>query len=212
VPSPSKEIAAYAEPLNVIISACSDVPLSDIEDAMPDWSTVTSGYVGFHGIPVRCISPEAADVTGGGFVRQDQAWRLEGCAGGNYLSLSGLEDHVRIWNQPVAGSRYGAWFITASNETMCVSADGKLEPFRTRNGEYRLRNVFSLFHCVDGGLGSFGASGYGNGAATFVRYIAAAREGWHFTDTIITRPAGGPDAGEDNVPFSDNVYVVTVTS
>ena len=153
-------------------------------------------------------------MTGGGYLPQHVAWRLGGCVDGNKLSLSGDEDHVRIWNQPVAGSKYGAWFIAASYETMCVDRDGALEP-ASDHVTYAALHAGSTYHCVDGGPGSFHAKhadGYNDAAADFSAAIAsAARDrGWQVTTRTVTVPRGA-NAGEGGVPFGSTVYVVTVT-
>src|ERR1700678_1579027 len=115
--TPLTQIAPFVEPLNVVISARSTVSLTDIQQALGQWKTVsTATTVNTAGIHLKCISSEMADVTGNDYVPQHVAWRLGGCLEGNDLSLSGNEDHVRIWNQPVPGSKYGAWFIAASYE------------------------------------------------------------------------------------------------
>jgi hypothetical protein len=213
--TPLPQIPAFAEPLNVVISARSTVSLPDIQQAMGDWHTVsTQTSVTLTGIHLKCISSEEADVTGNGYVPQNQAWRLGGCVGGNTLSLAGNEDHARLWNQPVKGSKDGAWFVAASYETLCLVKDGKLET-ASKDEVYAALHPDKAYHCVDGGPGSFDAShpdGYEDGAATFVAAIgsAAKAKGWHFSQriVIVSRDA---DAGEGGVPFDGNVYVITVT-
>jgi hypothetical protein len=213
--TPLPQIPAFVEPLNVVISARSTVSLAGIQQAMGDWHTVsTKTSVTLSGIHLQCISSEAADVTGGGYVPQNQAWRLGGCVGGNALSISGNEDHARIWNQPVKGSKDGAWFVAASYETMCLVKDGKLETASEDEG-YAALHPGKAYHCVDGGPGSFHTShpdGYADGAATFVAAIASAAKakGWHFSQQIITVTRDA-EAGEGGVPFDHDVYVLTVT-
>lgn len=206
-------LANYIEPLNVVISACSNVSLEDIEEAMPGpWSTVypkgTWDFAKHATIP--CISVENADVTGGGYEPEKEAWREEGCRDGNVESLSGQENHVRIWNQPVSGSKYGAWFIAASYETACVSRDGEMKLLKENLG-YAALHPSLVFHCVDGGPGSEGGNGYDRGAADFISAIEAAgtESGWTVTPQII---ATGQNVGEDGVAFSGKVYVLTVTT
>jgi hypothetical protein len=153
-------------------------------------------------------------VTGGGYAPQHVAWRLGGCVDGNDLSLSGNEDHVRIWNQPVAGSKYGAWFIAASYETMCVDHDGALEP-ASEHAAYAALHAGSAYHCVDGGPGSFHVThpdGYNDAAMDFSAAIvsAARSHGWQATTRTVT-VSRGATAGEGGVPFGSAVYVVTVT-
>jgi alpha-tubulin suppressor-like RCC1 family protein len=210
---PLTEIRPYVEPLNVIISACSNVSLSDIEAALGDWSTVyPKTSIDLKHFRIYCISPEKANVTGQGYVTEDEAWRLDGCVQGNADSLFGAENHVRIWNQPVPGSKYGAWLITASYETMCVGVNGNLEPFRAPDGTYHLDPP--LYHCVDGGPGSYDLNGYNRGARDFAAEIvkAAQRRGWLVTEQIISRPlTGGQGTGEDGVTFNGKVYVLRVT-
>ncbi|HEX9040215.1 MAG TPA: hypothetical protein VF838_04220 [Trebonia sp.] len=213
--TPLAQIPPFVEPLNVIISGRSTVSLADIQQALGDWRTVsTTTTVSVLGIHIKCISSEQADVTGGGYVPQHVAWRLGGCVGGNELSLSGDEDHVRIWNQPAAGSRYGAWFIAASYETMCVVRDGTLVP-ATGHKAYAALHSGSTYHCVDGGPGSIRTKhpdGYDDAARDFsAAIVAAARgHGWQAAMRTVTVPRGA-SAGEGGVPFGSAVYVVTVT-
>jgi hypothetical protein len=109
VKSTTPGIADYTEPLNVIISACSTVSLGDIQAAPGDWVTVyPSAEVTLDHAHIKCISPEEANVAGHGYATEQQAWRYKDCLEGNILSVAGLENHVRIWNQPVPGSKYGA--------------------------------------------------------------------------------------------------------
>jgi hypothetical protein len=213
--TPLPQIPSFVEPLNVVISARSTVSLAGIQQAMGDWHTVsTKTSVNLSGIHLQCISSEEADVTGGGYVPQNQAWRLGGCVGGNTLSISGNEDHARLWNQPVKGSEDGAWFVAASYETLCLVKNGKLET-ASKDAAYATLHPGKAYHCVDGGPGSFDAmhpDGYDDGAATFVAAIASAAKakGWHFSQQIIT-VSRDADAGEGGVPFNDDVYVITVT-
>jgi hypothetical protein len=213
--APLRQIPAFVEPLNVVISARSDVSLSALQQALGDWDTVaTSTTVSVSGIRIKCISSEQADVTGQGFAPQAVAWRLGGCTRGNALSLTGDEDHVRIWNQPVRGSRYGAWFITASYETLCLVKNGKLVPAAT-DARLAALDPGGDYHCVDGGPGSYRTrhpDGYDDGARTFAADIAAAAHGrgWTVSQRIATVPRAG-HSGEGGVPFTDDVYVLTIT-
>jgi hypothetical protein len=206
-------IADYIEPLNVVISACSTVPLSDIQAALGDWKTeYTATKVTLAGAHLACISPETADVTGHGYVTQQKSWRLQGCAAGNVLSLTGREGHVRLWNQPAAGSKYGAWFIAASYETACASVDGKLYPLAGQGSNHA--SGAKVFHCINGGPGTHGTDGYDGGAKTFASDVvkAAQGKGWKVTQKTVTRPvAAGPDTGEDGAKFSGTVQVLTLT-
>ena len=214
--TPLAQIPSFVEPLNVVISARSTVPLAQLQQAMTNWRTVsTKTTVSLTGIHILCISSEQADVTGNGYVPQNQAWRLGGCVGGNALSLAGNEDHARLWNQPVKGSADGAWFVAASYETLCLVKNGKLET-ASKDAGYAALHPGKAYHCVDGGPGSFDSThpdGYNDGAATFVAAIAAAAKasGWHFSQQVITvkRDAG---AGEGGVPFDHDVSVITVTA
>jgi hypothetical protein len=218
--TPLKQIPPFVEPLNVVISARSTVLLADIEQALgqgkAQWETVsTETVVNLAGIHLKCISSEKADVTGAGYVPQGQAWRLGGCLDGNKLSLSGDEDHARIWNQPVPGSKNGAWFIAASYETMCLVRDGKLQT-ASANKVYAALHSSSVYHCVDGGPGSFHTAhpdGYDDAAADLSTAIltAAKSHGWQASERTVTVKRG-VGAGEGGVPFSGTVYVLTVTS
>lgn len=214
--TPLTQIPPFAEPLNVVISARSTVPLTDIEQALGKWKTVsTATAVSLAGIHLKCISSEKAEVTADGYVPQRFAWRLGGCVDGNELSLSGDEDHARIWNQPVAGSRYGAWFIAASYETMCLVRDGRLQP-ASANKVYAALHPASVYHCVDGGPGSFHTrhpDGYDDAAADMSAAIAAAAKshGWRASERTVTVKRRA-SSGEGGVPFNDTVYVLTVTT
>ena len=202
----------YIEPLNVIISACSTVSLSEIEGALGNWSTVHSTWQDVDGLHFKCISSENADVAGHGYVAETVAWRLHGCAWGNGASLIGTENHVRIWNQPSKESGSpGAWFITASYETACVGINLKL--FTLKSEDKHIKKAMKFWHCVDGGEGSFGKNGYNRGAKDFAADVAAAAKhwGWNVTVKTIDRPI--PDrknVGEDGVEFNGTVYVITV--
>ena len=210
------QIPPFAEPLNVVISARSTASLAAIQQALAKWKTVsTATDVNLLGIHLKCISSEMADVTGGGYVPQHVAWRLGGCLDGNALSLTGDEDHVRIWNQPVAGSKYGAWFIAASYETMCLVRDGKLQT-ASANKAYAALHPGSAYHCVDGGPGSLHAThpdGYDDGARDFTAAIVAAAKGrgWQVSQRTVTVKRGA-SSGEGGVPFDGTVSVVTVTT
>ena len=214
-PTPLRQIPSFVEPINVVISARSTVSLASIQQAMGDWLTVsTKTTVSLTGIHIMCISSEQADVTGHGYVPQNQAWRLGGCVGGNALSLAGDEDHARLWNQPVKGSEDGAWFVAASYETLCLVKNGKLET-ASKDPGYAALHPGKAYHCVDGGPGSFDTKhpdGYEDGGATFVAAIASAAKakGWHFSQQIITVKRDA-DAGEGGVPFDHSVSVITVT-
>lgn len=214
--TPLTQIPPFVEPLNVVISAKSTVSLTDIQNALGQWKTVsTATTVKITGIHLKCISSETADVTGSGYVPQHVAWRLGGCVEGNNLSLSGNEDHVRIWNQPVAGSKYGAWFIAASYETMCLVKNGKLQTADS-DKTYAALHPDAAYHCVDGGPGSITtahADGYNDAAEDFSSAIvtAAKGKGWQVSERTVT-VARKASSGEGGVPFSPAVYVLTVLS
>ena len=217
--TPLAQIPAFSEPLNVVVSARSTVSLAAIQAAMRKWLTVsTATTVTLSGIHLKCISSEQADVTGAGYVPQHVAWRLGGCVDGNALSLTGDEDHARIWNQPFKGSKYGAWFIAVSYETLCLDRNGKLIPANSTAADesYAALHPGKAYHCVDGGPGSIHVKhpdGYSGGAATFVAAVAAGAKakGWHYSQrtVTVTRTA---NAGEGGVPFNGDVYVLTVTA
>ncbi len=221
--TPLKQIPPFSEPLNVVISARSTVSLAAIEQALSQgkpakqaWQTVsTASEVSLAGIRLKCISSEMANVAGAGYVAQSQAWRLGGCLDGNELSLTGDEDHVRIWNQPVPGSKNGAWFVAASYETMCLVRDGKLQAAST-NKAYAALHSGDVYHCVDGGPGTFHAAhpdGYDDAAADFSAAILAAAKGrgWTASQRTVTVTRGA-SSGEGGVPFNGTVRVLTVTS
>jgi hypothetical protein len=213
--TPLPQIPAFVEPLNVVISARSTVTLAAVQRALTDWYTVaTSTAVSVSGIRIKCISSESANVTGQGFRPQEVAWRLGGCVHGNALSLTGDEDHVRIWNQPGSGSKYGAWFITASYETMCLVKDGKLVTASSDTRQAAL-HPGGDYHCVDGGPGTFHTrhqDGYDDGARSFVAAVAAAAraKGWKLTQRTVTVNRG-EHAGEGGVSFTNDVYLLTIT-
>ena len=217
--TPLAQIPAFSEPLNVVISARSTVSLGAIQAAMGKWDTVsTATTVTTSGIHLKCISSEQADVTGAGYVPQHLAWRLGGCVDGNALSLTGDEDHARIWNQPLPGSKFGAWFIAVSYETLCLDRDGTLEPASATASDeaYAALHPDKAYHCVDGGPGSIRArhpDGYDDGAAAFVAAVAAAAKakGWHYSQRTVT-VTGSAKAGEGGVPFNGDVSVITVTA
>ncbi len=214
--TPLPQIPPFSEPLNVIIGARSTVPLTDIQQALSDWKTVTTTTtVSVAGIHLKCISAEQANVTGRGYQDMRQAWRLGGCLHGNELSLSGNEDHVRFWNQPAAGGEYGAWFVAASYETMCVVKGGQLT-MASAHKTWTALHPGAAYHCVDGGPGTFHVthpSGYDDAARDFAAAIAAAgkAKGWRVTQRVVN-VSRAASTGEGGVPFSDAVYVVTVTA
>jgi hypothetical protein len=213
--TPLSQIPPFVEPLNVVISARSTVSLADIQQALGKWKTVsTATIVNLAGIHLKCISSEMADVTGDAYVPQQVAWRLGGCVDGNDLSLSGNEDHVRIWNQPVQGSKYGAWFVAASYETMCLVHNGVLQT-ASSDKAYAALHPGAAYHCVDGGPGSIQkqhSDGYNDGAADFAAAIIAAAKsrGWQVSQRTVTVRRGA-GSGEGGVPFSPTAYVLTVT-
>jgi hypothetical protein len=214
--TPLTQIAPFSEPLNVVIGARSTVSLTAIQQAMAKWETVsTTSTVSVTGIRIKCISSENADVTGNGYGPQQVAWRLGGCVDGNALSISGDEDHARIWHQSVPGSKNGAWFVAASYETMCVVHDGKLETAKSHLA-YTVLHSSSAYHCVDGGPGSIDTAhpdGYTDGAQTFAAAVTAAARarGWQISERTIT-VSRGASAGEGGVPFNGTVDVLTVTA
>jgi hypothetical protein len=209
--SPVGGLTPGVEPLNVIISGCSNVSLEDIREGLGDWGEVTP----------TCLSSEQANVTGT-FVNQQQSWRLESsgavvlgtCLDGNRLSLDGSENHVRIWNQPIAGT-HGAWFISASYETLCVDLFGTMVPGRIFTlGDLLIFKALGLaWHCIDGSQGSIGTDGYNRGADDFVSAIQAAAgpQKWAVNVQTVSTPAGiGEGHKGTGVPFNGTVYVVTV--
>jgi hypothetical protein len=212
--TPLPQIPPFSEPLNVIIGARSTVPLTDIQQALGNWKTVTpTTTVSVAGIRLKCISAEQANVTGRGYQDMRQAWRLGGCLHGNELSLSGNEDHARFWSQPVAGSKYGAWFVAASYETMCIVKDGQLT-MASAHKTWTALHPGAAYHCVDGGPGTFHVthpSGYDDAARDFAAAIATAgkAKGWRVAQRVVN-VSHAASAGEGGVPFSDAVYVVTV--
>jgi hypothetical protein len=212
--SPVAGLTPGVEPLNVIISGCSNVSLESIRAGLGNWGPVTPG----------CLSVEQADVTGSTYADQQQQWRLESsnpasgtlvsCYQGNKLSLDGAENHVRIWNQPITGTQ-GAWFISASYETACADIGGKLVPANTLP-TYELPIYWALgllWHCIDGSQGSIGTDGYDRGAKDFVSEIQAVapEQKWSVDVQTISTPAGiGEGHAGTGVPFNGTVYVVTV--
>ena len=212
--TPLAQIPPFAEPLNVVISARSTVSLTAIQQALGQWQTVsTATEISVTGIRLHCISSETADVTGSGYVPQHVAWRLGGCVDGNALSLSGNEDHVRIWYQTVPGSIYGAWFMAASYETMCLVKNGKLQTAASDKA-YAALHPGAAYHCVDGGPGSITTThpdGYNDAGNDFSAAIVAAAKGkgWQVSERTVTVPRQA-SSGEGGVPFDATVHVLTV--
>ncbi|HSZ40266.1 MAG TPA: hypothetical protein VK817_09930 [Trebonia sp.] len=215
-PTPLPQIKPFHEPLNVIIGARSNVSLSAIQRAAGKWDTVSrTTSVSVAGIRIACISPEKADITGAGYVTEQAAWRLDGCLGGNELSISGAEGHARLWHQDVPGSVNGAWLMAVSYETMCVAEDGGLRAVSAHK-TYAALHPSKVYHCVDGGPGSIDQAvpdGYDDGAAGFADAIISGAEskGWHVSQQFVTVPRP-QHAGEGGVAFSDKVDVLTITS
>jgi hypothetical protein len=213
--TPLPQIPPFVEPLNVVISARSTVSLADIQQALGKWKTVsTATTVNITGIHLKCISSEMADVTGNDYVPQHVAWRLGGCVAGNDLSLTGNEDHVRIWNQPVPGSKYGAWFFAASYETMCLVRNGVLQT-ASSDKAYAVLHPSAAYHCVDGGPGSIHTThpdGYNDAATAVTAAIvtAAKSRGWQVSQRTVT-VFRGKSTGEGGVPFGPAAYLLTVT-
>ena len=122
---------------------------------------------------------------------------------------------MRIWNQPVKGSKYGAWFVAASYETMCLVKNGKLQTADSDKA-YAALHPESAYHCVDGGPGSITTAhpdGYNDAARDFSAAVVAAAKGkgWQVSERTVTVPRGAA-AGEGGVPFSSAVYVLTLTA
>jgi hypothetical protein len=214
--TPVPQIKPFSEPLNVVLSARSTVTLAEVLASLKKtWQQVPADTtVTVTGLHMTCISTERADVTGSGYLPMQQAWRLDDCLGGNALSLSGNEGHVRLWHQAVSGSANGAWFIAASYETMCIVKDGALVPARDHK-TYTLFHPSAAYHCVDGGPGSITTTyrdGYNDGATAFTADVTRAAEtsGWHVSEhaVTVTRTAS---AGEGGVPFNDTVDLLTIT-
>lgn len=214
-PTPLPQIPPFAEPLNVVISARSNVPLTAIQGALGDWKPVypdtTASVAGIH---LMCISTEKADVAHSGFIPQQAAWRLGGCVHGNELSLRGDEGHVRMWHQPVPGSASGAWFIAASYETMCLVKDGRLQTAAASEA-YAALHPSKVYHCVDGGPATIATAypdGYDDGAKAFAAAVtsAARARGWRVSRKVITVPRAA-HAGEGGVPFGPGVEILTIT-
>lgn len=195
-------LTSGVEPLNVIISARSTVPLNSIQKALHEWRQVPTGTLKTS--PKGCLSQEEANVNGG-YMKQQESWRLGNCDSGNIRSFLGKEDHARLWRQPVPGSKSGAWFMAASYETACINTTAGLEPLKHAPHKH----LSSAWHCIDGGKGSYGANGYDYGAMTLANDLvqAAQKKGWPAVVRTSPRPAG---IGEDGVRFGSTVYVVTV--
>ena len=198
------------EPLNVIVSAASTVGIDTILGALgvdkEDWWAQVPAL----GQPHGCLSVETANLNGKGFTRQASQWRLGGCIHGNELSITGSENHARLWPQnvpPPNGKR--AWFVAASLETACIlQRDGALV---TVAHHVTSLPEGKLWHCVDGGPGSFGSEGYDLGARLFVHDVCRAAKNsrlhaWYRKDK---RPAG---TGQGKVRYSGYVYVLTVSN
>ena len=188
------------EPLNVIFSAASDVKIGGILTALAHERVVPWKSV----LAPSCMSVEAADVTGNGRIPQGHQLRLGGCTVGNTLSATGHENHARLWAQRVPPSGKQAWFATVSFETACI-----VRPDGTHQ-KYVLSYVHgTLWHCINGGPGSFGSDGYDKGARSLVDNVctAAKRRGWYASFRKDKRPAG---VGQNGVGYSGYVYVLRV--
>ena len=185
----------------MIISARSTVSLGTILKHLKDWELVGIGTGIEDGLEGKCISPETADVTGRGTVDQQQSWRKGGCGGGNVSSYSGDENHVRIWNQPLRGTSSGAYFITASFETLCVqlgvAMTSSTPKYKYQPNDfapvsyfkvYSTQHPSQLWHCVDGSTNpdrtpsALKTDGYDRGANSFVDDLQAEAkvQGWDF--------------------------------
>jgi hypothetical protein len=202
---PVGEPTPGVEPLNVIISACSSVSLSEILNAMTEWGAVRTG--------VPCLSAERADVAGH-WRDQDESWRLGRCVGGGIaLARNGTENHARLWSQPVSGGDNPAWFISSSYETLCVKRKGVMVSVVKHIG-YAAHHR-DWWHCIDGSQGSFGRDGYDRGAEAFVSALetAGALDGWHVEVTTVARPSGVGEGHDHSGPtFSGRAYLVTIKS
>ncbi len=180
------------EPLNVIVSGQSTVPFAAFLAALSKSANWSDAYV----------SAEKADVTGDGYIAQGASLRLGGLLQGNALSLTGRENHARVWSQP----KSGAWFFAASYETACVNTAGGLVPVQA----LRARPTSAPWHCINGSThGSLGTNGYDNGAHDLAYDLvgAAHQAGWYAAVRTVTGAAG---IGEGSARFSGTVYVVTI--
>jgi hypothetical protein len=119
-----------------------------------------------------------------------------------------------LWQQASSG----AWFASASYETLCVDiADPGVDtgpilvPYDTAALEFQEVPRF-WWHCINGGAGSYGTDGYNRGATDFAQALvtAAQLKGWSVTETEITGPQAG--TGENGVSFSNTVHVVTINA
>ena len=208
------------EPLNVIISAASDVPLDKLLDALGDdpnspWVRVSPGSL----LKGGCLSVETANVDGKGQRGQKDQWRVGeplpyiGCLDANWRADAGTENHARFWPQRMVGLKGVAWFATASFETTCYAPpDKKPVPVRALHYALDLRHVW---HCVNGGAGSLHSDGYDLGASSFTHDIcrAAKRRGWRAAFRKDSRPSAtgqGGARGQGGAPYSGRVWVVTV--
>ena len=173
------------------------MPFETLLSDLPDWTQVDIGTDFFVG---NCISAETAEVTGTARVDQAESWRLLGCfEGAGMLADIGQEDHARIWYQPVAGSvAGGAWFATVSIEEIC-SVEGRVLPY----------------HCIV-------SNGYNRGVLEFAEDLltVALRHHWKGDVRLDPRAVGtngtgansGAGTGLNKIGYSDDAYVLTVTS
>lgn len=224
--TPTDALIAGPEPLNVIIGANSTVTPTQLLAALGGWQAVGIGNSPF-ARPPSCISAEYANVTDQSNatpVAQAQSWRFGGCVLGNIDSLAGLENHARLWNQPVPGSPIGgAWFVTASYETAClVTSTGTIIPLKKATKAQLSLPSVHLWHCIDGSKGSLLSNGYNVGAVVFVSSVkrAAAKKGWSVQVRYDERASGsssglgldsGAGAGLGGVAYSNQVAVLTIT-
>jgi alpha-tubulin suppressor-like RCC1 family protein len=214
------------EPLNVIFSAASNVKIDPIVDALAHesgepWREVPPGKFSLRP-NWGCVSVESADVNGTGQVRQQSQLRVGAgprrspCVTGAVVrALNGNENHARLWAQNVPPSGKKAWFATVSFETLCIVRAGPTHlTYKDILGNLILLNPHvtgTLWHCINGGPGSFGKDGYDMGARVLVKNLctAAKRRGWYASFRKDPRPAG---VGQNGVRYSGHVYVLRVDS
>lgn len=197
---------AGSDPLNVVISGNSTVSMTDLMNALgkvqeiatvststgpptrtiqASWQSVNIGttVTGFM-FSGQCISAMDADVTptsAQGTTAVPQ--QISERVGGCLTAANAVNvAHLRAYQQKASG----AWFITVSTEKVCYP-----------NGK--------PWHCV---------ISYDQAANQLVTDIAdaAGQQHWGMT-TSAWQGAGGPTAGigSNNVPYSGNVSVITLT-
>jgi len=182
------------EPLNVIISAQSTVPVEKNYDVLGSIFSKVSlfdslGYTNCGTPTAGGPSPLYANVDGH-WKTQDFGYRDEGCAenvtGGN---------HVRGWKQNNGNST--AWFLALSEEHLCQKQEST--------------QLFNAWHCINAPSSpKADDGGFDQGRADFVSQVL---DDAAFSSSVkyIHVPSLKSSKGStDNVPYDDRVAILTI--